>query len=89
MWYHIPMGKSDQTLEAVFALPMKSNIPFADLEGLIIALGGEVREGKGSAVVFELRGRRLFLHRPHPQKEAKRYQVEKIRQLLQSVGVKP
>lgn len=83
------MGKCDQTLEAVFAVPTKSNIPFADIETLIVSLGGEVREGKGAAVVFELHRRRLFLHRPHPQKEAKRYQVAKIRQLLQSVGVKP
>jgi hypothetical protein len=62
---------------------------FADLESLIVVLGGEVREGEGSRVVFELNGKRLYPHRPHPGKEAKHYQVEELRNLLQSSGIKP
>lgn len=89
LWYYISMGKAQRTLKAVFARPTRPNIPFADLEALIVSLGGEVREGKGSAVVFELQGKRLFMHRPHQEKEAKRYQIERIRQFLQSAGMGP
>lgn len=28
-------------------------------------------------------------HRPHPAKEAKRYQVEEARELLERIGIKP
>ena len=35
------------------------------------------------------KGRRMFLHRPHPGREAKRYQVEEVRAFLQSVEVTP
>lgn len=83
-------GKHRKTLGAIFARPTQSNITFADVESLIVALGGEVREGAGSRVAFELRdGARLYLHRPHPGKEAKKYQVEAVREWLESKGVTP
>jgi hypothetical protein len=52
---------------------------FSDVEALIRALGGEVREGEGSRVVFELKGSRMYLHLPHPGKEARKCQVEELR----------
>ncbi|MEB0165417.1 type II toxin-antitoxin system HicA family toxin, partial [Glaciimonas sp. CA11.2] len=64
-------------------------IIFSDMEALIIAVGGEVRESEGSRVVFELNGKRLYPHRPHPGKEAKHYQVEELRELLTSQGITP
>jgi hypothetical protein len=45
--------------------------------------------GFHSRVVLEINGKRLHLHRPHPGKEAKRYQVEELRDLLDSEGLKP
>jgi hypothetical protein len=42
-----------KTLAAIMTKPAKSSIVFADIEALIKALGGEVREGAGSRVVFE------------------------------------
>src|SRR3990170_2355768 len=65
-------GKHRRTLEAIFSTPTRGGIVFSDIEGLIRALGGEVREGEGSRVVFELKGRRMYLHRPHPGKEARK-----------------
>ncbi len=62
---------------------------FSDIEALIVSLGGEVREGEGSRVVFELRGSREYLHRPHPGKEAKKYQVEELREWFTKLKVKP
>ena len=40
-------------------------------------------------VKIELKGEQWRCHRPHPGKEAKRYQVEEARELLERVGVKP
>ncbi len=82
-------AKQRRTLTAVFALPTRANVRFADVVGMVVALGGEVREGAGSRVVFELQGRRLYLHRPHPGHEAKRYQVEEVREFLRVLEIHP
>lgn len=82
-------GKHTRTLAALFATPTPGGLIFAELEALIAALGGEVREGEGSRVVFELHGERYYLHRPHPGKEAKRYQVRAVRAFLESLGIEP
>ena len=81
--------KHRKTLAAIFAKPTKANIRFSDIESLIKALGGEVREGDGSRVVFELSGAREYAHRPHPGKDAKKYFVEKIREWLSGLEVTP
>jgi len=82
-------AKHRRILEAIFAVPTRGGIVFSDIEGLVIALGGDVREGAGSRIVFELKGSRQYLHRPHPGKEARKYQVEELREWLQELGVKP
>jgi hypothetical protein len=82
-------AKHRKTLEAIYATPARGNIVFADIEALVAAIGGEVREGAGSRVVFEIQGRREYLHRPHPGKEAKKYQVESVRGFLQSLEITP
>jgi len=81
--------KHRRTLEATLSTPTRGGIAFSDIEGLIRALGGEVREGRGSRVVFELKGSRRYLHRPHPGKEAKKYQVEELREWFDKLGVRP
>ena len=82
-------AKHRRTLEAVLSTPTRGGVAFSDLMGLIRALGGEVREGEGSRVVFELKGSRRYLHRPHPGKEAKKYQVEELREWFDKLGVRP
>ncbi len=82
-------AKHRRTLEAIFTRPTRGGIVFADIEALVLALDGEIREGDGSRVVFELNGKRKYLHRPHPGKEAKKYQVEDIREWLQELEVVP
>jgi hypothetical protein len=78
-----------KTLESIFARPTRGGIIFSEIEALILALDGEVREGDGSRVAFELHGTRKYLHRPHPGKEAKKYQVEELREWLNEKGIKP
>jgi hypothetical protein len=82
-------AKQRRTLNAVFAIPTRANVRFSDIAGLVVALGGEVRDGAGSRVAFELKGRRLYLYRPHPGHEAKRYQVEEMREFLRAVEIQP
>lgn len=82
--------KHRKALAAIYRKPTASGIVFADIEALIVAVGGEVREGDGSRVAFELEeGGRLYLHRPHPGKEAKKYQVEEVRAWLRDRGITP
>jgi hypothetical protein len=81
--------KQRRTLTALFAVPTRAKVRFADVAALIVALGGEVREGAGSRVAFELKGKRVYLHRPHPGREAKRYQVEEVREFLRSLEIRP
>ncbi len=76
-----------KTLAAIFSRPTSASIVFADIEALIKALGGSVSEREGSRVRIELNGEQWRCHRPHPGKEAKRYQVEEARELLERAGV--
>ncbi|MDN7181477.1 type II toxin-antitoxin system HicA family toxin [Caballeronia sp. SEWSISQ10-4 2] len=82
-------AKHRKTLEAIFKKPTGGGVVLAEIESLVIALGGEIREGSGSRVAFELNGRRRYLHRPHPGKDAKKYQVEEVREWFIELGVKP
>ncbi|SIO53527.1 HicA toxin of toxin-antitoxin [Paraburkholderia phenazinium] len=83
------IARYKSTLHAVFKRPTPGGIVFAEIESLIVALGGEVREGAGSRIAFELNGSRRYLHRPHPGKDAKRYQVEEVREWFIELGVTP
>lgn len=82
-------AKHRKTLHAIFARPTSPSVVFADIEALVVALGGTITERDGSRVKNALRGEQWHCHRPHPGKEAKRYQVEEARELLGRVGVKP
>ncbi|MGS0757740.1 type II toxin-antitoxin system HicA family toxin, partial [Roseateles sp. GG27B] len=78
-----------KTLRAIFAHPTSASIVFADIESLILGLGGDVHEREGSRVKILLKGEQWRCHRPHPGKEAKRYQIEEAREMLIRVGVLP
>lgn len=82
-------AKHRKTLEAIYAKPTRAGIVFSEIEALILALGGEVREGAGSRVAFELKVMRKYLHRPHLGKEAKKYQVEELRDWFLQLEIKP
>lgn len=81
--------KHAKTLNAIFSKPTLASLVFSDIEALVIALGGEIMEGNGSRMAFILNGKRMDAHRPHPGKEAKRYQVENIRDWFLTMGVQP
>ncbi|GAB6040792.1 type II toxin-antitoxin system HicA family toxin [Endothiovibrio diazotrophicus] len=78
-----------KTLEALFTKATSGSVKFSDIEALVLALGGEVREGSGSRVALQLGHSVKHAHRPHPWKEAKRYQVEEIRAWLTDLEITP
>ena len=82
-------SKHKKTLAAVFRTPVSGTIEWAAIEGLLIAIGCDVIEGSGSRVRFARDGEVAAFHRPHPEKEAKRYQVRDAREFLERLGVKP
>jgi len=82
-------SKQRRTLEAVFADPVSGSLEWVAIESLLLAVGCRLIEGSGSRVRFELDGHVASFHRPHPAKEAKRYQVRDARSYLIAIGVKP
>jgi hypothetical protein len=80
-------AKHRKVVEAILTRPTLADIVFRDIEALLIALGCEVHEGAGSRVAFVRGSLRLYLHRPHPGKEAKRYQVESVREFPEKLNI--
>ncbi len=78
-----------RTLTAIFASPTPANLAWREIEALFVAVGAQVIEGRGSRVRFALNGVVATFHRPHPQKEAKPYQVRDARDFLTQAGIKP
>jgi hypothetical protein len=81
--------KQTRTLKAVFADPVSGAIDWKDIESLLVAVGCRTLEGSGSRVRFERGGTIATFHRPHPDKEAKRYQVRDARAFLAQLGITP
>ncbi len=79
--------KHQKTLAAIFEKPIRSNIPWKDIEALFIALEGEITEGRGSRVRVELNGVRAVCHRPHPEKETDKGALKAVQRFLIEAGV--
>lgn len=78
-----------KTLAAIFARPTAGSLAFADIERLLVGIGAALSEGEGSRVKFSLRGQEWHAHRPHPGKEARKYQIEGVREFLERLEIKP
>jgi HicA toxin of bacterial toxin-antitoxin, len=75
--------------QAIFEDPVRSDIRWSDIEKLLLALGAELSEGKGSRVRIFLSGVRAVFHRPHPRKETDKGAVKSLRRFLLEAGFKP
>ena len=82
-------SKHAKALAAIFKDPVSGTIDWADIESLLLAAGCTIVEGSGSRVRFVFSSEVESFHRPHPAKEAKRYQVRSARAFLLRIGVKP
>jgi hypothetical protein len=78
-----------KTLAAIFSQPTPAAIEWRRIEALLMALGATLIEGDGSRVSFILNNEKADFHRPHPGKDAKRYQVRNARDFLNRAGVTP
>ena len=78
-----------KTLLALFKHPVPSNLEWRRIESLFDALGARRIEGDGSRVRFVLNGMLASFHRPHPNKEAKPYQIKDARDFLLLAGILP
>jgi hypothetical protein len=65
------------------------SLEWRKIESLFLALGARSVEGSGSRVRFELDGVVATFHRPHPQKEAKPYQIKDSKEFLLQAGIQP
>jgi hypothetical protein len=81
--------KHQRTLAAIFEDPIRSNIPWRDIEAMLKAAGAEITEGEGSRVRIALNEVRAVFHRPHPQKETDKGAVKSMRRFLIEAGVTP
>jgi len=82
-------SKHRKILAEIFALPTNGALEWARIESLLVALGCDVREGRGSVVSFHKDGHVLNIHKPHPGKESLRYRVIEARDFLKDIGVTP
>lgn len=73
----------------MFDDPVSGTIEWSAIERLLVAVGCRVVEGDGSRVRFVKDGAVAIFHRPHPAREAKRYQVRDAREFLIRIGVEP
>ena len=81
MLHSLMNSKHRKTLAIVFTDPVSGTVEWLAIERLLVAAGAQVR--------FEKDGEVETFHRPHPAKEAKRYQVRAARAFLERIGVRP
>jgi len=82
-------NKQRKTLSAVFAYPAIGVIEWREIESLLVAVGAKTIEGRGSRVRFVYGETVATFHRPHPEKDAKPYQIRDARAFLETIGVRP
>lgn len=82
-------AKHRKTLSAIYTDPLPKQLSWRDIESLLVAVGAKAVEGRGSRVSFNKGDEIISFHRPHPEKEAKPYQVKNAREFLTKIGVEP
>jgi hypothetical protein len=74
-------------LQKIFEKPERADILWKDIEGLFIALGAEIAEGRGSRVRVAFNDIRAVFHRPHPERVTNKGEVKSVRRFLIEAGV--
>lgn len=82
-------SKHLKTYRAIFDDPLRSDIEWTDIENLLLALGADLSEGRGSRLRVHLKGVRAVFHRPHPQKETEKGAIKSMRRFLSEAGIQP
>ena len=82
-------SKQRKTLDAIYEIPVRSDIRWADIESLLKALGADLSEGRGSRRRIVLNGIPATFHRPHPKPVTDKGSVRSMRRFLEGAGVRP
>ncbi len=82
-------GTHRKTLRAIFDDPVRSDVAWTNIEKLLVALGAELSEGRGSRVRISLNHVRAVFHRPHPRKETDKGALKAMRRFLIEAGAFP
>jgi hypothetical protein len=82
-------ARSRKTLELIFSRSTPSGVKWNAVMALLVELGAEVTERKGSRVAVFLFGQVKVMHRPHPSPDVDKGAVASIRRWLEDNGVAP
>jgi len=82
-------SRQRKTPAAIFKKPTPTSLEWKAIESLFVAIGCKIIEGSGSRVRFVFDNNIAAFHRPHPDKNAKQYQVREAKAFLIQIGVKP
>ena len=82
-------SKQERTLAAIFERPTRADIKWSDVESLLLALGSELTEGRGSRIRIVLNDVRATFHKPHPRPVMNKSSVESMRRFLTEAGEEP
>ena len=80
-------GKVEKAKSRLKLVPF--DYTFEEAKSLLMSLGFEEHnKGRtsGSRVQFVRGTQKIFLHKPHPEKEMKRYMVRYLKEYLESIG---
>jgi predicted RNA binding protein YcfA (HicA-like mRNA interferase family) len=78
------MSKKEKLLRKFQATPIRNDLTFSELKTLLLALGFEMKEGKGSRVKFFHEEKKLIIstHKPHPNLELCEEFIKDLQQIL-------
>ena len=85
----IMTGKHRKTFQKMRQRPRPGNLPWSDIESLLVACGAKITERKGSAISVVLNGQVASFHRPHPGREADKGAITNTLAFLQRAGLNP
>jgi hypothetical protein len=82
-------SRNRKILEAIFEEPIRADITWDDVESLVKALGGRVKEGRGSRVRLNFGDVSATFHAPHGSDKTDKGALKSVRRFLEAAGVKP
>ncbi|MBO6552287.1 MAG: type II toxin-antitoxin system HicA family toxin [Roseitalea sp.] len=82
-------SKNKRTLTKLFRRPVANDIRWQDIERMLVAMGAEVSEGRGSRIRVLLNGEVATFHRPHPRPTTDKGAIVALCEFLEQAGVRP
>lgn len=82
-------SRNRKTLSDIFHTPVKSDIDWDDVERLVKALGGKIKNGAGSRRKLIIGASVGLFHEPHPGSIMDKGAVADLREWLDKIEVNP